>query len=326
MSVKAYEEKAGASGKPQTAGAEARPGTPEAGVAAASPKKPEKPETAGASGVPGVAERPLVWMDAHLHVDLYDEDERGPLLERAFAHGVAHVVAVSMDLASCMRNAELARRYPGRVHPAYGWHPEQPLPDAETEERLFAWIRARHNAGEPFAIGEVGLPYYTRTEAEGGGRRFDEAPYIRLLDRFAALAAELDRPIALHAVYEDADKACALLERHGVRRAHFHWFKGSDETIALLAARRFYISVTPDVEYEPDIRELVRRYPLELIMTETDGPWPFEGSMAGRKTRPEMTADVVRHIAAIKGLSAEETAAALLRNGRRFYGLEGADG
>src|SRR5690606_31024487 len=116
------------------------------------------------------------------------------------------VVGVSMDLASCKVNRALAEAYGKRYMPAYGFHPEQPVPGAEEEAALFAWIRERHAAGERFAIGEVGLPYYARTDAEASGKPIDERGHLALLDKFAALAAELDRPIALHAVYEDADK------------------------------------------------------------------------------------------------------------------------
>ncbi|MBD2871420.1 TatD family hydrolase [Paenibacillus arenilitoris] len=260
-------------------------------------------------------------IDAHVHIDLYAEEDRAGLLEDAFSRGVEAVVAVSMHLASSEANRALAQRFPGRVHPAYGFHPEQPIPPAEEIDRLFAWIRERHEAGERFAIGEVGLPYYTRTEAEAAGGRFDEEPYLELLDRFAALASELDRPIVLHAVYEDADKACDLLERNGVRRAHFHWFKGSESVMRRMARSGYMISVTPDVAYEDEIRPIAERYPLELMMVETDGPWPFEGPYAGRATRPEMAADAASRIAALRGLPAEETGRRLLANTRRFYGM-----
>jgi len=262
----------------------------------------------------------IAWIDAHIHLDKYEDDEREPLLLEAFAAGCESVVAVSMDLESCKTNLGLARTYPGRVLPAYGYHPEQPVPGSEEEAALFAWIRERHAAGESFAIGEVGLPYYTRSEAEGNGASFDEGPYLALLDRFAGLAAELNRPIALHTVYEDAEKACAILERHHVRRAHFHWFKGPESAIARMIAGGWYVSITPDVAYEPDIQSLVRRYPIELLMAETDGPWPHEGPYAGRQTVPAMAGDAVRQIAAIKGLSEEETAARLLANTRACYG------
>jgi TatD DNase family protein len=260
-------------------------------------------------------------IDAHLHVDLYEEEERARLLKEAFEEGVECVVAVSMHLASSITNYELALQNPGRLHPAYGFHPEQPIPSAAEMDSLFDWIRMRHEAGERFAIGEVGLPYYTRSEAEAAGKRFDEQPYLALLDRFAALAAALDRPIVLHAVYEDADKACDILAKHNVRRAHFHWFKGSEAAVSRMAASGYMISVTPDVAYEEEIRRLAERYPIELMMVETDGPWPFEGPYAGKPTRPAMAADAAKHIAAIKQLPVQETAKRLLANTRRFYGI-----
>jgi TatD DNase family protein len=264
-----------------------------------------------------------VCIDSHLHVDLYDEQERDKLLENAFAEGVAAVVAVSMDRKSAMANHELATRYEGRVHPAYGFHPEQVIPEAEELDKLFAWIRLRHEAGEAFAIGEVGLPYYTRIEAAESdpALQFDEAPYLVLLERFIMLAAELDRPIILHAVYEDADKACDMLEKHGVHRAHFHWFKGSTEVIARMAASGYMVSITPDVAYEEEIRQLVELYPMAQLMVETDGPWPFEGPYAGKATKPAMAAEAGNHIAAIKKLPATQAAEQLLANTRRFYGI-----
>lgn len=264
----------------------------------------------------------MKWIDSHIHLDLYEEQEREPLLREAFAAGTEAVVAVSMNLASCRVNRGVWRADPDRVLPAYGFHPEQRLPSAEEEEELFAWIRERHREGEPFAIGEVGLPYYTRTEAEAAGEPFDEAPYVRLLERFTALAAELDRPIVLHAVYDDAAKACALLEKHGVRRAHFHWFKGPEETIRRMAANGYFVSVTPDVAYEEEIMALVRSYPAGLVMTETDGPWPFEGPYAGRRTSPVMAGDVAERIAALRGTPVAEEAARLLANAKAFYGIE----
>ncbi|MBB3109336.1 TatD DNase family protein [Paenibacillus phyllosphaerae] len=266
-----------------------------------------------ASGVPLI--------DTHIHVDLYEASEQEPLLQSAFANGVDAVVAVSMHLASSKRNRELAERYAGQVMPAYGFHPEQPLPSEEEVERLLAWMEERAEAGEAFAVGEVGLPYYMRTEAEAADMPFDETGYVALLERFIHFAAKHDLPIALHAVYEDAAKALALLEAHGVRRAHFHWFKGSDETITRMIRQGYHISITPDVLYEPEIQAIVKRYPLDQIMTETDGPWPFEGPFAGERTNPGMVQEVAAAIARLKEIDAKEAAEQLYRNAVQFYSL-----
>jgi len=264
----------------------------------------------------------LPCIDAHIHLDLYNEAERESMLAKEFDGPVAGMVAVSMHLHSSKINRSLAQRFPGKVYPAYGYHPEQPMLRAEEKDELFAWIRARHSSGEKFAIGEVGLPYYTRSEAEKNGTPFDEAPYLALLEQFAALASELDRPIILHAVYEDADKAIRILERQQVRRAHFHWFKGREETVQRMIANGYLISITPDVDYEEEIQSLVRQYPLPLLMAETDGPWPFEGVYTGRLTVPSMAADVPLHIAQIKSESAAAVANALLKNTKQFYEID----
>ena len=68
------------------------------------------------------------------------------------------------------------------------------------------------HADEMVAVGEVGLPYYARLEAESEGRPWDNRPYAYLLEQFIAFAKKHHKPVILHAVYEDADIACDLLE------------------------------------------------------------------------------------------------------------------
>jgi TatD DNase family protein len=258
-------------------------------------------------------------IDAHIHLDLYTAQDRETLLQSLSlpTSRIRGLIAVSMHEESCRANLELQCHFPHLIYPAFGFHPEQPLPDGSELERLFSWIRA-HNQ-DAIAIGEVGLPYYNRTEAAQQGRPFDNTPYITLLDRFIRLAAELDKPIVLHAVYEDAHIVCDLLEKHGVMRAHFHWFKGDAEVTARMARNGFMISVTPDVLYEPEIAQLVAAYPLELLMTETDGPWPFEGPFAGQTTHPRMISATIRKIAELKQISEQVAGEVLLQNACTFY-------
>ena len=103
-------------------------------------------------------------------------------------------------------------------------------------------------------------------------------------------------PIILHAVYEDADIVCDLLEKYKVSRAHFHWFKGSDETMKRMMKNGYYISITPDVLHKEKIRKIVSYYPLEYMMVETDTVEFQEGVI----THPRMIRDVLKEISVIK--------------------------
>lgn len=271
-------------------------------------------------------------IDAHIHLDKYDEPEafghqvssqmnkRADQLVRELVGGpIEALIAVSMNQPSCLAVRRLQQQFPDQVFAAYGYHPEQELPSEIELNWIFDFIRAHRQ--EIVAIGEVGLPYYKRREAEKEGRPFVIEPYSRLLEQFIELSKEVDKPLVLHAVYEDAERACDLLEKHQVSRAHFHWFKGSASTIARMIQNGYMVSITPDVLYEQEIQELLIQYPIELLMVETDGPWPFEGPYEGVPTHPQMILDVIERIAACKKRSIEETARILVENTKSFFQL-----
>ncbi|WP_434748306.1 TatD family hydrolase [Paenibacillus amylolyticus] len=260
---------------------------------------------------------PLI--DAHIHLDQYTPEEQQEMLTSFRSQEIEAMIAVSMNLASAQSNLELAKQHPRYIYPAFGYHPEQPLPPLADQEQFFHWIE--EHIGHAIAIGEVGLPYYSREEAQRTGLSFDQSGYIDLLEQFIILAKKHHKPVVLHAVYEDADIACNLLEKHQYAHAHFHWFKGSKQTIQRMANNGYYISFTPDILYETEIRELARQYPAEQVMAETDGPWPFEGPFQGRMTHPVMTRQVIQAWSEITGMGTERATRLFYRNTKRFYHL-----
>jgi TatD DNase family protein len=84
----------------------------------------------------------------------------------------------------------------------------------------------------------------------------------------------------------------------------------------------YYISVTPDVVYEEEIQQLVHAYPLEQIMVETDGPWPFEGPFHGRMTHPAMMEESLKIIAKLKDIPVEDVAKTVLDTTKLFYQID----
>src|SRR5690606_40195140 len=89
------------------------------------------------------------------------------------------------------------------------------------------------------AVTEIGLPYYVKTEQKLTSFQYNQ--YIKLLEKFIKLAKEWEKPIVLHAVYEDAPIVCELLEKYFVTKAHFHWFKGDHKTVERLIQNRYHI-------------------------------------------------------------------------------------
>lgn len=256
----------------------------------------------------------LEMIDAHIHLDHYKDEEITQMMGNT-PH-IDRYISVSFNLESSKRNIELSRKHQ-KVRAAFGYHPEQPLPTEKQQIELLTWMN--NHLEEMVAIGEVGLPYYLKRKHRVSTNQYEQ--YLHLLETFVHKARVWEKPIVLHAVHEDAQVACDLLERHSIEKAHFHWFKGDIKTITRMKENGYYISVTPDVVYEEDIQELVHTYPLEQMMIETDGPWPFEGPFLGKMTHPTMMCESIRVISSIKKLSIAAVAEQILQNTKSFYQL-----
>lgn len=252
----------------------------------------------------------MKWIDSHIHLDQYKKEEQLQLIEDIQkTKEIAAIIAVSMNDHSCQQTLELAKNYPF-IYPALGYHPEQEVDFIQCEKICELIEKEAHRIA---AIGEVGLPYYLRQE----NPKLLLEPYIEMLERFVYMARKYNLPIILHAVYDDAEVVCDLLESYRIRRAHFHWFKGSQRTMERMIENEYYISVTPDIVYKEKIKDIVAFYPLSHLMVETDGPWKFNDEM----THPHMILQVLKSVSEVKGLVLEDTAETIYKNTVQFYNL-----
>ncbi|AXI09768.1 TatD family deoxyribonuclease [Oceanobacillus zhaokaii] len=251
-------------------------------------------------------------IDAHIHLDKYTKSEQQLIMSEMECAGIESLITVSYDLASAKENLKLSREH-NNIKAAFGFHPEQQVLNDEAMQELITFIEL-HNQ-EMIAIGEVGLPYYMRKE----NPFLSIDPYLEILEQFIILAKRYKKPIVLHAIYGDAGVVCNLLEKHAIKYAHFHWFKGDTITIERLIRNGYFISITPDVLYEQKIQHLVKQYPLSQMLVETDGPWPFTGPFEGQMTHPQMIHQSIETIASIKELEIADVYGQILRNTKQFY-------
>ncbi|WP_438312793.1 TatD family hydrolase [Sporosarcina sp. FA9] len=253
-------------------------------------------------------------IDAHIHLDQYDATGQKTIIDylEAPASDLTDVISISMNLASSIRNLKLSEAHSG-VHSAFGFHPEQDIPTESELQELISFMELNKN--KMVAIGEVGLPYYMKESNPA----LPLEPYIEALELFIRKAGAWNKPIVLHSVYEDADTTCDLLERHSLKKAHFHWFKGSVSTIERMIENGYFISVTPDSVYEQEIQSLIKRYPIEQMMVETDGPWPFTGPFRNQVTHPKMLHRSIATIAYIKKMDLNDVYEKVYGNTKTFY-------
>ncbi|HET7658343.1 MAG TPA: TatD family hydrolase [Bacillales bacterium] len=253
-------------------------------------------------------------MDAHIHLDQYPEEEIERLVEQWKKAGVESVVAVSMDLASSYRTLELKHRFPDFIYAAVGHHPEQKPPNEADANELLALMSCERESIS--AIGEVGLPHYTLDQMEP--KEVDNYRY--LLASFVAVANILQLPLALHAVHEQTQPVLNLLLAEKVKRAHFHWLKADENTLQNVFDSGYSLSLTPEVCYRARDQKLAEKVPIDQLLVETDGPWPFSGPLEGIQTTPLFLNETCGQIAEIRKQTTEQIIDLTSKNAKKIYG------
>ncbi len=254
-------------------------------------------------------------IDSHVHLDADQYADVVTLIKRAREVGVKAVVVPGITPSSNLRVMELAARYPDFVHAAIGFHPERfELTDHDLGATL-ALVKAHRD--RICAIGEVGLPWY----GEAAHRAEVTVRAHAILERFALLACELDLALILHCPHATAADALKIVTAAKVRRAVFHWHKSDAATTRAIVTAGYFISLTPEVVYRDRDQALAGIVPIEQMMVETDGPWPYGGPFEGKPTEPSFIADVISAIARIRNLSISAIAHALASNAQRLFGI-----
>jgi len=254
-------------------------------------------------------------IDSHIHLDADQYADVGGLIKRAREAGVNAVVAPGISPSSNRRVMELAAKHPDFVHAAIGFHPERfELTDDDVTATLSMIGTHRDHI---CAIGEVGLPYY----GDRGCREDVIARGRKILERFAHLASELDLTLILHCPHQTAAEALKIIQAAKVRRAVFHWHKSDEGTTRAILEGGYFVSLTPEVVYRDRDEALARMVPLDQMMVETDGPWPYGGPFEGKPTEPNFIADVISAIARIRGSAIDAIAEAVATNAKTLFGI-----
>jgi TatD DNase family protein len=272
---------------------------------------------------PGSAAPPLlVDIGANLGDEAFASD-REEVLARARSQGVRHVLltgtSVGRSRAACQLARELGCWFTAGVHPhdASEW-------DSGSEaalRELSADVRC-------VALGECGLDY-NRNLSPPEVQRAVLAHQLRL-------AGELRKPVFLHCREAAADLQTALQAALPSLSAPLvvHCFTGSEEEVVrfLALGPLVHVGFTGWLCDEREGRaealaRAVQAVPLDRLLLETDAPYLTPRSCGAsnkarpRRNEPALLPHVAAAVAAAKGLTYEEVAAATTANALRVFGL-----
>ena len=260
----------------------------------------------------------MALVDVHCHLDAPTYEDLEVVCQQSRRAGVHAIVAAGTGVISNRRILAMQQRYPDRIWATLGFHPERLDTSWAELAAVVAQIQAQR--ARVVAFGEIGLPHYSRLEQ----RMTEEQARQReaFLHALVQAAARLALPVVLHAPHATAAVALEIVKRYQPPGAVFHWHKSPPETTRAICQAGYYISVTPEVCYRDRDRQLVQMVPLENLLLESDGPWPYGGEFAGHPTTPALVARVATEVAQLKGVAVAEVHRAIAANVQRVFGRE----
>lgn len=279
------------------------------------------------------------YIDTHTHLNLSAfNDDLSEVLARTKEAKVAHI-NIGTTPKDSQKAVEIAEGNDGSWA-IVGLHPVQAAMGdefakgtasevkAEPERFDADFYRTLAKSQKVVGIGECGYDYF-HTSTEDFARQ--EEAFIAQI----ALANELNLPLMIHtrnpnskengvsptgrSVYEDA---FLTLKQYAKVPGNIHFYAGTYEEAKRFFEIGFTVSFTGVISFASVYEEVVKAVPLELMHAETDSPFVAPVPHRGKRSEPRYVIEVVKKIAAIKGLKEEEVQEQLLANAERLYGIK----
>jgi TatD DNase family protein len=234
------------------------------------------------------------YIDAHCHIDLYDD----PVAELAQADsagvGVLAVTNAPFVFQACCKLAA------GRenVWVAVGLHPELVAQHAHQVDDLVEHL------GETRFVGEVGLDYRVTDAATHRLQREVLSRIIQACDERG------DVVVSIHSRGAESD-VVSMLGSQFSGIAILHWYSGPLRHLETAQQNGSFFSVNLSMLASKNGRKLISRMDKTRVLTESDGPF---AKVNGRRARPRDVPSVIEGLARLWGIETELARSAVMAN------------
>lgn len=252
-------------------------------------------------------------VDSHCHLDALDYEslhkDIADVVEKARARDVKHLLAIGVTLSRFEQAYGSLKEF-NNVSLACGVHP------LDIEDEPFDPVRLRHLSQDPkvIAIGEIGLDYYYSVD--------NKAEQQGIFAEQIQIANELHKPVIVHTRSAREDTIRILAENQADKCGGvLHCFTENWEMAKQGLDLGLYISISGIITFKnaEELRDVVRKVPLDRLLVETDSPYLAPVPYRGKQNQPAYVREVCEYVASLKGLSVEEFAQITTQNFERLF-------
>ncbi|WP_372861460.1 TatD family hydrolase [Spongiibacter sp.] len=254
-------------------------------------------------------------VDSHCHLDRIDlspyDGDLAAAVSAAVERGVERMLCIGIDINNAPTVVDIAQRF-DNIYASVGIHPLD-ISDEICEVEALLQL-----ADQPkvVAIGETGLDYYYSAEKK--------VEQQRSFANHLQAASRCGKPVIVH-TRDAREDTLSLIAEHGDPRVAgvLHCFTESWEMASAAMDMGYYISFSGIITFKnaAELRDVVKRVPIERLLVETDSPYLAPVPYRGKKNEPKYVREVAECVAELKGLSLAEVAAHTTRNFDQLFKL-----
>jgi TatD DNase family protein len=253
-------------------------------------------------------------IDTHCHLDMLDlapyNNDINAAIDAAYDKGVRQLLSISVNLEKM--NTILGFTSRNGVYASCGVHPLESEGLITSEERLHHFAENQN----VIAIGETGLDYFYEASEQA-----HDAQKVSFMHHLQA-AGKLDLPVIVHTRSAKED-TLALIKEYGNPETAgvLHCFTEDYDMAKRALDENYLISISGIVTFKAadELRETVRKLPLESLIVETDAPYLAPVPYRGKKNEPKYVSEVAQYVADLKGIRYEALLEATAENFHRVF-------
>jgi TatD DNase family protein len=245
--------------------------------------------------------------DVHAHLDLVKDLDK--VIKNAKENNVALIVTQSVTLKTAKENLKICKKYPSIIKMAAGYYP-QDAHKAETGEDVKDTIKdlrdfISKNKKYILEIGEIGMDF-----SSGKDSSSQEKLFRAQLD----LAKEFNLPAIIHTRKAEKE-VIEILKDYPTVTKILHCFCGKFKLAKKGLNMGCYFSIPTNVSRNSGFQKILKEFPKEKILTETDTP--FLSPFRGEENTPSNISHSLKVISKIWGISVKETEDQIEKNTKK---------
>jgi TatD DNase family protein len=267
--------------------------------------------------------------DSHIHLALEPlKSNIDTVVQNFISNGGKYILTQGTEFLDFDNTFEIVKKYPDIIQLALGLHPtffeentiqkgihkniyEKSIKNIEKYSKIIEEKKDSINA-----IGETGLDYYQINLDKQLDRKItEEIEEIQRLSfrKHIALAKKYDLPLSIHARDINGENRCVedvleivAKEGKGTLRGSFHSYTGNISFLQDILDLGFHVGFNAIITYKSgeDVRDILKKTPVERILFETDGPFLPPQSVRKNKKIKEKYAEPM-HVREIMEVASE---------------------